>query len=474
MIKTLKKLILLISTGFLISTGISCQKSQPASDQKPPSQETQAESGDAVTVTDNPQDGVKPETNPDNSQDKVVDSEHAGDLPVAENSEHNTESAAPVPEPPALDPDFPFQNPEAAIHESEARMEAEDFDGALQILLEAEYHFGHSKDLSEAYWKAYRAHPKLNAEPRLLEAGQDVTGIKRIGGGSSLVYKLYKDKETIAAFKPFQKRFQSNHRAEIAAYRLCPLIKCGYDIPVNLPVYFDYHAFSGLYARNSANPKDEFNEIIPTKLPGDIHRVEGTFKDWIPDYADYPIEFKTIWSPWLNPGTTRDDLNTPMSDVIPVIAKKHKGGDKFAQKLAPHLENTSKYELARQISNMLVFDYLINNWDRFSGSPTLYGVNCQIVKGRFMSIDNGAGFPKTPNSKPDKHLHEISRFSRSTYLAIVDLENHQDDVNHILFPNPSDVEKDRLATFWNQRKKYLDYVNQCIKKNGESETFFFE
>ena len=310
--------------------------------------------------------------------------------------------------------------------------------------------------------------------PRWLVVDKDISGIKRIGGGSSLVYKLIKDKQTIAAFKPFQKRFQSNYRAEIAAYRLCPLIKCGYDIPVNLPVFFDYQEFSGLYARNSANPKEEFSEIIPTKMSDGTHRVEGTYKEWIPDYADYPIEFKSIWESWLNPGTTREELDTPMSDVIPVIAHKHKGGDKFAKKLAPHLENTSKYDLARQISNMFVFDFLINNWDRFSGSPTIYGVNCQIVKGRFMSIDNGAGFPKTPNSKPDKHLHEISRFSKATYLAVVDLEKYKDKVENILFPNPSDVERERLATFWRQRKLYLDYVQQCIAKNGEDETFFFE
>ena len=370
--------------------------------------------------------------------------------------------------------DFPFETVDSAITEAQARSEAGNHDDALRLLLEAQYVFGNSDDLKSAYDGAYRAHPNLNAEPKKLEIDQDVTGIKRIGGGSSLVYRLLKNKETIAAFKPFQKRFQSNYRSEIAAYRLCPLIKCGFDIPVNLPVYFDYHDFSGLYARIASNPKEEFSEIIPTKMPDGSHHVEGTFKDWIPDFADYPIEFKNIWMPWLNPGVAREELFAPMSDLIPVIAKRHKGGEKFAKKLLPHLENVDKYTLARQISNMLVFDFLMNNWDRFSGSPTLYGVNCQIVKGRFMSIDNGAAFPKTPNPKPEQHLHEISRFSRATYEAIVDLEADKERVNNILFPNPSDVERDRLETFWSQRQKYLKYVKECIVKNGEDETFFFE
>ena len=471
----IKNSLIITAMGWMILTGFACEKAQPAPEQNLPAQEANT-APDATTAneTENANPNPDPETANETTPETANETAPNPTDPATAESDSTAQNANNPASAPALaDDHFPFKSPDDAIQEADGRIEAEDFDGALQILIEAEYHFGHSSEISAAYSRAYDAHPLLNAEPKLLEIDKDVTGIKRIGGGSSLVYKLTKNKETIAAFKPFQKRFQSNYRAEIAAYRLCPLIKCGFDIPMNLPVYFDYQTFSGLYARNPANPKEEFNEIIPTKIEG-THRVEGTFKAWIPDYADYPIEFKNIWEPWLNPGTSKADLSAPLSDILPVIAKRHKGGDKFAQKLAPHLENTTKYDLARQISNMLVFDFLINNWDRFSGSPTLFGVNCQIVKGRFMSIDNGAGFPKTPNTKPDKHLHEITRFSRTTYQAIVDLEKDKDKVENILFPNPSDVERDRLATFWNQRKLFLDYVKKCIEKNGEAETFFFE
>ena len=360
------------------------------------------------------------------------------------------------------------------VAQAQALVEQEKWDDALRMLLNAQYAHPDSESLRAEYQKVLDEHPLLHAEPKALTVDQDVTHIKRIGGGSSLVYKLLKDKVVIAAFKPFQKRFQSNYRAEIAAYRLCPLIRCGFDIPTNIPVYFDFKAFSGLYARLSSNPKEEFVEIIPTRLPDGTFRVDGTYKDWIPDFADFPIEFTNIWKPWLNPGTSRSDLSTPVSEILPEIAKRHKLGTKYTDKLSPHLQDTSKYQLARQISNMLVLDFLINNWDRFSGAPTLYGVNCQIAHGRFMSIDNGAGFPKTPSPKPDKHLHEISRFSRITYNAIQSLDSDRDKVNDFLFPNPSDMERERLETFWKQRQLYLDYVQQCIKQNGEAETFFFE
>ena len=346
------------------------------------------------------------------------------------------------------------------------------YDEVIRLFYDAETRWGAKPEITAAYAEAMAKHPDLNAKPRELVVGKDLTGMKRLGGGSSLVYKFYQDKETIAAFKPFQKRFQSNYRSEIAAYRLCPAMKCGFDVPKNVPVFFDFDVFSSLYARNSANPKDEFKEIIPTKLENGKHRVDGTYKAWIAEYADYPIEFSELWQPWLNPGSSREDLKKSASELLPHIAKRHKRGEKYTQKLAPHIEDLTIYDLARQISNLIVFDFLINNWDRFSGVEELKGVNCQIAHGRFMSIDNGASFSQTPHPKPLKHLHEITRFSRMTYEAIQSFDKTA--MQAYLFPDATKFEQDKFETFWKQRQTYLDYVHECIQKNGESETFFFE
>ncbi len=368
--------------------------------------------------------------------------------------------------------DYSVSSIDEALGKAQKYEAAKRFDDALRILYEAETHFGISAKLDTEYQRILGVHPLLHAEPRKLVPGKDIATMKRIGGGSSLVYKFIKDKETIAAFKPFQKRYQSNYRSEIAAYRLCPAMKCGFDVPVNVPVWFDFDAFSSMYSHNSANPREEFAEIIPTKLDPGTVRVDGTYKDWIREFAEYPIEFSAIWKRWLNLGMQRDELDVEASTLLPVFESKHKRGKRFADKLAPHLEGVTVYQIARQLSNLLVFDYLINNWDRFSGSPDLYGVNCQISHGRFMSIDNGAGFSQTPNPKPDKHLHEISRFSRMTYEAIKAFD--KDKMRDYLFPNATGHEQEKFETFWSQREKYLKYVDDCVKANGEHETFFFE
>lgn len=375
-----------------------------------------------------------------------------------------------------VDPAFVPQNtpesPAAALAEVERLCGESHYYEARQVLYHSMLVYGSSAELEKAYAFAIEHDPNLTAMPVQMVVGEDLTALKKLGGGSSLVYKFLRDKETVAAFKPFQKRYQSNYRAEVAAYRLCPMIKCGFDVPVNIPVFFDFDDFSRLYARNSKNPQKEFKEIIPTRRSDGSYVVEGTRKDWVPEFADFPIEFSDIWVPWLNPGVSKETLKAEATSLLPEFEKRHAQGKKLVSKLEPHLQGLNLYALARQISNLIVFDFLINNWDRFSGSDKLYGVNCQISHGRFMSIDNGASFSPSAKDKPEKHLHEISRFSRLTYEAIKHLEDR--DMYAYLFPNPSQFERAKFEMFQAQCKKYLEYVEACIAKNGEAETFFFE
>ncbi|MBQ9244411.1 MAG: hypothetical protein IJ165_14535 [Proteobacteria bacterium] len=360
----------------------------------------------------------------------------------------------------------------AALTEAERLCSEKRFAEARRSLYHAMLVYGSSDALEKAYAFAIEHDPDLTAMPVQMTVGEDLTQLRKLGGGSSLVYKFLKDKETVAAFKPFQKRYQSNYRAEIAAYRLCPVMKCGFDVPVNLPVYFDFDDFSRLYARNSKNPQKEFKEIIPTRRSDGSYIVEGTRKSWIPDFADFPIEFSDIWKPWLNPGVTKEALKAEAVSLLPEFEKRHASGKKLVSKLEPHLKGLNLYALGRQISNLIVFDFLINNWDRFSGSEKLYGVNCQISHGRFMSIDNGASFSPSAKEKPERHLHEISRFSRLTYEAIKRFGEW--DMYAYLFPNPSQFERAKFEMFQAQCQKFLEYVESCIARNGEAETFFFE
>ncbi|MCL2325271.1 MAG: hypothetical protein FWC40_02025 [Proteobacteria bacterium] len=353
------------------------------------------------------------------------------------------------------------------------------YDDALTTLLNAEVRLGPHDDFDQLYREFLSLHPDLNAPPRQLFADKDISAIKKQGGGSTLVYRLLQDNRIVAAFKPRQTRLQSNFLSELAAYRLCPRIKCAFDVPTSHHVYFDHKPFSGLYARIASNPKAEFSEITVTRTSDDwpegtpLVIVEGVAKEWIYDFVLFPIELSSLWLPWFNLEHTPQTLReTSFDALLSGIRKRHPGGDKFAKALEPHLQSITPYDLARQIANMIVFDFLINNWDRFSGKPEFWGVNCQFKNGRFVSIDNGAAFSKTPHPKPEKWLHSIQRFSKTAHRAIENLD--KEETYRVLFQNPSDYDESRYETFWQQRQRYLDYVQSLIDANGIESTLFFD
>lgn len=359
---------------------------------------------------------------------------------------------------------------EKAVAEIDALLNQKKFREAYAAVVAAETAFGSCAALSAAFDRVYDADPDYQARPREV-TNDEVTAVKKLGGGSSLVYRLIKDKKTFAAFKPKQMRKQSNDRSEIAAYRLCPLMRCRFDIPVNHPVWFTYRRFSGLYARIPSNPPDELRELDLVKVDG-VDRVVGTQKAWVAEYAFFPIEMENWWKP-LFEAPKEYLLKAKAAEMLDAqeLQKRH-NGTKIANDLVTHFGTLTQYALALQLSNLLVFDFLVNNWDRYSQKEEFWGVNCQFSHGRFMSIDNGASFPQTPNPRPERHLHGIRRFSRLTYEAIGALEH--DRTLERLYPDATELEKKRFETFWKQRERYLAYVEGLISEYGESETLFFD
>ncbi len=379
-----------------------------------------------------------------------------------------TEPEIPVP------PEAPVSPLEAAIQNARSLAAQNQFDDALLAIQNAEIKFGTHDDLNQAFDQIYDQHPDYNADMQPLVNDVDVTAIKKLGGGSSLVYRLIKDKQTFAAFKPLQSRKQTNPRAEIAAYRLCPLMRCRFDIPKNTPVSFEYRQFSGLYARIPSNPNasEEFKDLTLTRQ-NDQDLVTGTMKTWIPDYADFPIEYEDIWLPWF--ALSKDELKNhkAIDSIEAFVAKNHsERAEHLASKLKKHLADASAYDIALQISNMLVLDLLTNNWDRYSSNQAFYGVNCQIANQRFVSIDNGAAFSQTVNPKPRKHVQAIQRFSRITVEAIRAWDH--DRTLERLFPNATSFDRERFETFWAQRQYFLNTIDQLVAQNGEEQTLFFE
>lgn len=350
---------------------------------------------------------------------------------------------------------------------------------AREVLIAGERkHLAEREVFSALIERSLEEDPRYLPPMRTLQPDVDLDAIKYLGGGSTIVLRFLKDKTTIAAFKPRQTRLQSDPRAEIAAWRLCPLVRCGFDVPYNEPVRLEWKAFDGLYARLSSEKQRayrdaNFSDLKATRDEAGVSWVEGTMKAWVPDFTEYPIEISQIWRPWMQQSNPLEPMMEGLAvDAIDPIRKLHPSGDRLVKELRRHMGSMPRRELARQLSNLIAYDFLINNWDRFSGAKEFWGVNCQFAHGRFVSIDNGASFSRTPNEKVERQLERVQRFSRQFVAAVRALDH--DTTLARLFPDASDYERERFATFWSQRERLLAHIDALIAEHGEEAVLAFE
>src|SRR5262249_12794006 len=131
--------------------------------------------------------------------------------------------------------------------------------------------------------------------------------------------------------------------------------------------------------------------------------------------------------------------------------------------------------LAAQISTMVVFDYLSGNWDRWSGA----NVGWLRDKNFLLYMDNdGAFFDPPPKGPMDVQLALIrgtDRFSKRFVKSMRELDPEK--LKAALgeeMPGTPLFTPTVLNQVEERRKQALAAIDDKVKANGESETFFFE
>lgn len=320
--------------------------------------------------------------------------------------------------------------------------------------------------------EAVEADPLLfAAEPATLTPSVDLDRLERLGGGSTITLKASLEGETVGVFKPWQSRFQSNYRAEIAAYRLCALIDCGFQVPINREVRIAERDFLRLYGLRAITPGESyaggFVDLIFFTDEENQRWLHGTFKEWVPGFTKFPIETTSAWTWLVARSMTRERLET--MDLTEALSRFRTETDKYTA-ILERSDGLTALDLARQLSNLHVFDHLINNWDRYSGAYP--GVNCQFNHGHFVSIDNGAAFQSrrignTSDASTFQRLRPVEIFSRTTIEALRAMDT--DRARGILLP-PSphhDDDDHRWELFLERRARLLAHVDQMVERFGE-------
>lgn len=320
--------------------------------------------------------------------------------------------------------------------------------------------------------RLYESDPLFEDEAILLEES-NYSKISPLGGGSTLTFKVTRADGVNFAFKPLQTRRQSNYRAEIAAYRLCELISCDFSIPKNVAIKIEKGVFERLYNRADAKKREAYRKELVDLIwtsESDGRYVYGTLKDWVPDFTRFPIEYTSMWQPWLKQEPYMSEFGTLESGLSPLRRMSHTS--KLYVDILRMSPELTLEALARQVSEVLTFDYLIGNWDRFSGVKAWWGVNCQYKDGEIVSIDNGASFPTYVNDKVSERFMMTERFSRHFIEQIKGLDKAM--TQRILFPNGSESERQSFERFWSQRERVLERVEALSATYGSDKVLSFE
>jgi hypothetical protein len=268
---------------------------------------------------------------------------------------------------------------------------------------------------------------------------QPITRIKFNKGGSSLSFRIDFADGSRAAFKPAQTNLQTMPRKEVAAYRINRLLGLNAVPPATPRMVSRAEVFSHLHP--------DTQPIIPRIRSETMFDprgyTAGVVMYWVPVIKDSGLDTPEgihESSRWLTQG-----------QVIP--------GDKHA--------------LAAQLADLLVFDFLISNPDRYSGGNMLTNEDGS----RLLFMDNTLSFMIEPegNEKTRAALTRGQRFSRRLYEAL-DRITEEKLTRILIQASEGDYEvltKPEIRAVVARRDYVRRYIDSLSKTFGASQVLYF-
>lgn len=292
-----------------------------------------------------------------------------------------------------------------------------------------------------------------------------------------MIMRVVEDDAVTGVFKPDQRLRHQYHRGEVATYRLCLLLGCDVEIPHSDEVRLlrdDFVTLLGAEPDSIEVIASRNRELRYVEDPFGLEWIHGVRKAWVPRFCRFPVEYVSVWEPWVDGSRDIADLvgDSPIA-AFERIRGLHRAN---VDEVLSQLDDADVASLAHQLSDLHVLDYLTNNYDRYQPEQFL-GMNLQFGAGRFISIDNGASFPESDAHSDTSVWYRVQRvrvFSRSTIEALRWMDV---DAAYALLFDESAAESndaDRWAAFVERRERLLGYVDELIAERGEDAVLAFE
>lgn len=269
-----------------------------------------------------------------------------------------------------------------------------------------------------------------------------VERIERNRGGSTISFRVWFEGGARGLFKPQQTADVANFRAELAAYRLSRLLGL-HRVPPACGRRMERARLQSVADRSG---DQAFSARVMRELLGRDDTVPGAMLYWVPG----PLE------------------NVPGTERWPVLLD-------LAQPLAPADE-----ALAADLSLLIVFDFVIDNVDRWSGGNILRQHLAQQPPGPMLFMDNGAAFSVGANGlgarprEQGERLARVGRFSRALVAALraltadaVAAAMREDPLGTLLGPQ-------QIQALLRRRDRVVQHVDALIRTHGERAVLAFE
>lgn len=244
----------------------------------------------------------------------------------------------------------------------------------------------------------------------------------------------------LAAFKPRTRMHGRGYLAELAAFRLALILGMDNVPPVVARVMARTTIRDRLDSRDRSDWEAHRREVLWDE-PG---VARGVMIHWVPDLTRAPFDRVTSFDELVRPALAAEAPSRATSELLPTVLS--------------------------DLSSMVAFDFLIGNWDRFSGG----NISLNGAGDRVYVRDHNAAFQMSStsplNARLRARLETVERFSREFVERVVVLD--EASIRSALAPaGPTDYENllsdSQIANVLVRRRTLLSYIGALIALYGE-------
>jgi Golgi casein kinase, C-terminal, Fam20 len=203
--------------------------------------------------------------------------------------------------------------------------------------------------------------------------------------------------------------------------------------------------------------------------------TRGAFVAWVSGGLT-PLPETQGWERWVRvkywPTTAVSPFQRPAVWRQQLLTQKRLGSEfrskTLRQKLRTLNPEPDRDDRPAELSDLIVFDYLIKNGDRWGGANV--NVLTRGVGGPLIFLDNGAGF-EPGDARPslmEARLHTLQRFRRSTIRALRGLELARYRARLGSEPVQPVLSDYQLQGLEERRGAVLDWVDEMQRTHGEA------